>query len=282
MDQQVNNMNKTKKISQENKLKTKKIETKKIQEITNNKNQIDIERNKILSDYDLNLMRVIKIKPISHDTNIYRLTPVDGSILKSFKSGQYIEVKINHNGHLYSRKYSICSSPFETEKFNYYEIIVQNKPSSIVSKKIYNEWDLFTKVVISKPLGNFYYWDDFEYSNICAITNNVGVAPIYSFAKSILEHTLDVNITIFNVAKNRDELLLEKQFKELSLASNKIKVINVLEEQKINGYEHGKININMISKYCNVQNSTFYICGINKICNSIINRINNKTTKYFK
>ncbi len=234
----------------------------------------------ILKEFDLQLLTVIEIRDVNPKTKIYRLKAPANKKLPSFKAGQYIEIKTKIDGVLYSRKYSLCSSPRDAEKYNYYEIMVQCHTNSIVSKKIFNDWKVGTNTVSSYPIGNFYYWDDFEYKNICAITNSVGVAPILSLAKSIDEGDLNVTITIFNTAKTEEDLLLKDEFARLDADSNKVKVINVLNNTIKPGFEKGPIDIDIIHKHCVIKDCTFYICGMKSTCDNIINKITNKTTRH--
>ncbi len=234
----------------------------------------------VLKEFDLQLLKVVGIKEVNAKTKVYRLESASSQKLPSFKAGQYIEIKTKIDDILYSRKYSLCSSPKDVEKDKFYEIMVQYHTNSIVSKKIFNEWKVGTKTVSSSPIGNFYYWDDFEYKNICAITNSVGVAPIYSLAKTIAEGDLNVFITIFNTAKTEDELLLKDDFDTLDRISKKVKVINVVSHTIKSEYEKGPINIDIINKYCDIKDCTFYICGMKSTCDNIINKITNKTTKH--
>ncbi len=233
----------------------------------------------VLKEFDFQLLKITQIREINEKTRIYRLASATRHKLADFKAGQYIEVKTKVDGILYSRKYSLCSSPHELEKDKYYEIMVQYHTNSIVSKKIFKQWKVGSKVVTSVPIGNFYYWDNFEYKNICAITNGVGVAPILSLAKTVVGGDLKVSMTIFNTATSEEELLLKDEFANLDDRSKKVKVINVVTRTIKPEYERGPINIDIINKYCNIKDCTFYICGMKSTCDHIISKITSKTHK---
>lgn len=262
------NNNETKPIILDEKEKIKQIEVK-------IKSNIQTSNNKkeILKNYGLLYLKVSKIVVVNDKTKLYRLIPIYDEKLPLFKSGQYIEIKTNWNGQLYSRNFSICSSPAETKRYNYYEIIVQNEERSIVSRKLYNEWRVGSSVVCSNPEGHFYFWKDHDKKKICAIASGVGNASILSLAKSIVVGDEDIELFIFNYGYFYDDLLFSKQYKKLIKLTNKIRYINVLLAEDIPGCEFGFIDYELLKTYLDIQDYTFYVCGPKKVCTSILNKL---------
>lgn len=181
-----------------------------------------------------------------------------------FRAGQYISIYVNIDGYEINRPYSLCSSPLDAKQHNKYEIIVKSKPDGLVSNHILNNLKVNDVIKSTDPQGDFYYTFLRDKLHVVAIAGGSGITPFISMAKSIVEGTERFNLTIIYGNKTKKDIIFYNELKELEKQSNnKVKVIHVLSDQKVNqsGFEHGFITKEIIEKYCDIKKTTFYLCG---------------------
>lgn len=142
--------------------------------------------------------KIIQITDVSSDTKAIRLVAAaPGAKLPPFQAGQYISLRINMPTYTTTRPYFISSSPsFARTSSPFVEITVKNNPYGTVAKYIYENFKVGDVILGHMPLGNFYYEPLRDARNLLAITDEAGIPMIYSFAQSVQEGLLKVNLTI--------------------------------------------------------------------------------------
>jgi ferredoxin len=83
-------------------------------------------------------------------------------------------------------------------------------------------------------------------------------------AKSIIEGKIAANLTLIYGSSDEEDIIFYEEFKEMErLYPEKIKIVHVLscEVERLKDCERGFITKEMIKKYCDVNKSTFFICG---------------------
>ncbi|MFX1558744.1 MAG: flavin reductase family protein, partial [Promethearchaeota archaeon] len=91
-----------------------------------------------------------------------------------------------------------------------------------------------------------------------------GITPFRSIAKAIIAGTIDAKLTLLYGSSEEDDIIYYSEFKEYEKKfPDKIKVIYVLscEEVSLEGCEQGFITADIIKKYCNIEDCSFFICG---------------------
>lgn len=184
--------------------------------------------------------------------------------LAYFRAGQYVCVNLNINGATVSKPYSICSSPKDALDSNEsnYVITVKKVNDGFASKYILENWKVGDKIVISAPLGNFYYESIRDAKHIIAAAGGSAITPFYSLAKAIVDKIEDVKLTILYGSKTSDNILLKDELEEVEKQSKgKVKVVNVLSDEEKEGFEHGFISADLIKKYAGDEEYSLFICG---------------------
>lgn len=194
----------------------------------------------------------------------YRLRPnkeKGTTELAYFRPGQYLSLGFDIEGSTVTRPYSISSSPKKALK-GYYEITVKRDEGGFVSNYIWQNWSRGTQVTCSGPEGHFYYDDLRDKKNLVGFAGGCGITPFRSMAQSIVDGTLDINLVIFYGSNKKEDIIYYDELNTLQEVSNgKLKIIYVLAQQDIEGFEKGFITESLIRKYVNVNNSSFLICG---------------------
>jgi ferredoxin-NADP reductase len=207
-----------------------------------------------------------EIREETKSTKTLKLVADPDSETKSlayFRAGQYLSLKVEVNGLVITRPYSISSSPTDALK-GFYEITIRKVDDGFLTPYIWNNWKVGTKIVSSEPYGFFYYEPLRDKPHIIGLAGGSGIAPFRSMAKEIAEGKMDVKLTLIYGSAEEDDIIFYNEFKELEKKlPDKLKLVIVLscEEVTLEGCEQGFITANIIEKYVDTKNSSFFICG---------------------
>lgn len=199
------------------------------------------------------------------DVRTYRMKPdpeTKTRELAMFRPGMYLTFFFELEGACVTRPYSISSSPAEALQ-GFYEITVKRTGGGFISSYIWDHWVEGTEVQCSDPQGHFYYDNLRDSANIVGIAGGSGVTPFRSVAKSIVDGTLDINLTLFYGSNKLEEAIFTKEFENMEQKANgKFKVVRVLCDEKNEQCELGYITADVIRKYIKApEECSFFICG---------------------
>jgi ferredoxin-NADP reductase len=206
------------------------------------------------------------VKEETRSTKTFKLVPDPQSETRSlayFRPGQYLSLKVNVDGIRITRPYSIASSPGDSIK-GYYEITIKKEEHGFLTHYIWENWKIGTKIESSGPEGFFYYEPLRDLNQIVGIAGGSGITPFRSMAKAIAEGVIDAKLTLLYGSSDEDDIIYINELKELEKNhADKLKIVHILscEVVSIEGCETGFITSEIIQKYCDVKNSSFFICG---------------------
>lgn len=183
-----------------------------------------------------------------------------GGRVAPFRAGQYLSIKEKIGDSFVTRPYSISSSPKMAQK-GQVAITVKNNPAGFAADHFINEWKIGQKVIASDGQGQFYYEPMRDAKNVIALAGGSGITPFLSMAYAIKDGIEDFNLTILFGSRNVESILFESEFEEICKATDKVKIIHVLSEEEMVGYEHGFINADLIKKYAPNDKYSVFICG---------------------
>ncbi len=209
---------------------------------------------------------ISEIKDETKSTKTFKLTPDPDSNTKElayFRAGQYLSLKVQVNGVAITRPYSIASSPSDALK-GFYEITIRKEEPGFLTGYIWDSWKVGTKIESSGPEGFFFYEPLRDLKQIVGLAGGSGITPFRSIAKEIVEDKLDAKLTLLYGSSEEDDIIYYDEFKEIEKKyPEKIKVVHVLscKEVTLEGSELGFLTSDIIEKYCDINNSSFFICG---------------------
>ncbi|MFX1570716.1 MAG: flavin reductase family protein [Promethearchaeota archaeon] len=183
--------------------------------------------------------------------------------LAYFRAGQYLSLKVKVNGVEITRPYSISSSPSEALA-GFYSLTIRKEEHGFLTNYIWDNWKIGTKIVSSGPEGFFYFDPLRDLKNIVGIAGGSGITPFRSLAKTIINGKIDAKLTVLYGSSEEDDIIFYEEFNKLEKEHpDKIKVVHVLscDMVSLEGCESGFITADIIQKYCDEPNSTFFICG---------------------
>jgi ferredoxin-NADP reductase len=128
--------------------------------------------------------------------------------------------------------------------------------------KVYSDHDGVTKqlhelkagddIVIHPPYGTIYYQGKGVF-----LAGGAGITPFIAIFRHLhKKNELTGNVLFFSNKESKD-IIIEKELRQMFGEH----LILTLTREDIEGYEHGRIGIEMIQKYVKDFNQKFYICG---------------------
>ena len=184
----------------------------------------------------------------------------DGKALPYFRAGMYLNLKLQLDGSLVTRSYSLCSSPKKALEGKY-AITVRSTPGGFVADKLLAELKVGDEVISSCPQGFFYYEDLRDCPTVIGLAGGSGITPFLSMAEAIADGTEDFNLVLLFGSRDVDNILFKEELDELAKKTDKFKVVHVLSDVEVEGYEHGFITAELIKKYAPEGEFSVFLCG---------------------
>ena len=215
---------------------------------------------------DVQYLIVKDIKNETKSTKTFTLVVDPSSTTKEltiFRSGQYLSLKVEVNGVTITRPYSIASTPKDALQGRY-ELTIKKEEHGFLTNYIWENWSIGTRVESSGPEGFFYYEPLRDTKNIVGIAGGSGITPFRSIAKAIIDGSIDAQLTVLYGSSDEEDIIYYDEFQAFERENpDKIKFVHVLscDVVSLEGCEQGFITSGLIEKYCDVKNSSFFICG---------------------
>jgi ferredoxin-NADP reductase len=220
-----------------------------------------------LHPYRQNLT-ITDVRDETHTTRTFRLMPdpdLERMELAYFRAGQYLSLKVELNGNVISRPYSISSAPYEAlGAGGFYEITIRRIEDGFFTPYIWDNWSVGSRIQSSGPCGEFYYEPIRDARKIIGLAGGMGITPFCSMAKEIVHGDMDTELLLLYGSSDNDDIVFRETLKKLEEDSaGKFKVAHVLscEEVSLDDCEQGFITADLIKKYADVENSSIFICG---------------------
>ena len=192
---------------------------------------------------------IVKIKSIQHITHDVLQIVTEKPQKYNFTPGQATEVAIN------KKEWQNEKRPFTftcLPENDYLEFTIKTYPSH---KSVTNELLLLKKddeLILHDVFGTINYKGEGVF-----IAGGAGVTPFISIFRYLQSKNEIGESKLIFANKTKEDIILEQEFKKL-LGNN---FINILSEQKANGYEYGQITMNFLQDNFGGINQYFYLCG---------------------
>ncbi len=211
---------------------------------------------------------VTAVRDETKSTRTFRLAPnpdSDTESLPTFRAGQYVSLKANWDGSHITRPYSISSAPFEAQgEGGFYEITMRKDDNGFFTPYVWDAWRAGTKVESSEPVGFFYYEPLRDATKVVGLAGGSGITPFRSMAREIVHGDLDADLLLLYGSSDEEDIVFYDELKQLEgMADGKVRVVHVLscDVVSLEGCEQGFITADVMRKYADVENSSFFVCG---------------------
>jgi len=189
----------------------------------------------------------------------------------SFKAGQFIMINLPIESKYTNRSYSIASAPADD---NIVELCIVLKPTGLGTPYTWENFEVGTKVLVSKPLGKFMLQEPIE-TDICFIGTGTGIAPLRSQLIDIFNRKLP-HKNIYMAFGNRWEkdILYRKEFEQIASEHPEFKFIPVLSRENGEWQGHkGYVHAVYEDIFADKRPALFYICGWNDMLRETRHRL---------
>lgn len=207
-------------------------------------------------------VKIAKIDEISSDVKTYTFVPDNEkgtNALAYFSAGQYVSVSLTIGEATINRPYSLCSSPKESLAGEY-KITVKRVKDGLATNYILDNWQVGDEVELSAPLGNFRYEPLRDAKTVVGLAGGSGITPFLSLAKAINDGDEDANLILLYGSRSPKDILFRDEFDKL--ASDRVKVVYVLSDEKADGCESGFLTQELITKYAPKKGGySIFLCG---------------------
>ena len=185
----------------------------------------------------------------------------DGEAFPYFRAGQYLSLKLPLDGSFVTRAYLLCSSPLDALEGKA-AITIRSNPGGFAADKLLSTLKVGDEVISSDPQGFFYYEDLRDAKHVIGLAGGSGITPFLSMAYAIRDGVEDFDLTLLFGSRDVENILFKDELDAISAVCPKFRVVHVLSDAEVEGYEHGFITADMIKKYApaNEEYSVF-LCG---------------------
>ena len=212
-------------------------------------------------------LKVAEIKEMAEDCKTFTLVPDTDkgtTSLAYFGAGKYLTVFETIEGMPVTRAYSISSSPKDSLEGKY-TLTIKLVEGGLMSRYIFDNWEVGSSVEVSAPAGNFEYQPLRDAKNVICLAGGSGITPFLSMANAINDGDEDFNLTLIYGSRNYDNILFRDELKALEENCDKIKVVHVLSDKGTKvpkGCEKGFITAELIKKYAPADEAySVFLCG---------------------
>ena len=212
-------------------------------------------------------LKVESVIERAEDCKSFTLVPdeeMGTTSLAYFSAGKYLTVFETIEGMPVTRAYSISSSPKDSLD-NKYVLTIKLVEGGLVSRYIFDNWSIGTKVEVSAPAGNFEYQELRDAKKVICLAGGSGITPFVSMANAIADGDEDFEMILLYGSRNAECVLFRDELSEIENKCDKVKVVHVLSDEGaelFDGAEKGFITAELIKKYAPSDEAySIFLCG---------------------
>jgi len=197
-------------------------------------------------------LKIKEIIPRTHNVKSFRLEINEEA---DFKAGQYLIVTLKTEKEL-KKPLTISNSPTERGYIEFTKKITESEFSQALDKLKPGDC-----LKIKYPFGNFTF--DSQYERIAFLSGGIGITPIRSIVKYIVDKKMDTDIVLIYGNRTVKDIAFKEDFDKMQEEYPKLKVIHILSQEEIQGIcRCGHIDCQVIKEEIPDYNERrFYLCG---------------------
>jgi ferredoxin-NADP reductase len=184
--------------------------------------------------------------------------------LPPFRAGQYLSLEFVIRGVRVSRPYSICCSPAESRRDNFYELTIRRRASGFVAPYIWEQWRPGTLVSGSGPLGTFGYEPLRDRRNLVFLAGGCGITPFRSLWRELRAAHPEVSCSILYGAATAEQFIFRRELEGLAVEQPDRFRVHLVAEKPAGRWDGptGLIDGQRIRELTgDPSEKTFYLCG---------------------
>ena len=183
------------------------------------------------------------------DVKTFTLRRNDDQNPAFFRAGQFVVIRQMIDGKLIARPVTLSCGPAMTLEGKIQVTVKKVEQDAFLSAFIHDNWKVGDTVETSGPQGTFFYEPLRDAKKVIAIAGGSGITPVYAMANAIADGDEDFDMTILYGSRTKADILFQEEFDAIMARTDKVRLVNVLSEEKADGCEHGFITAKLIKKY---------------------------------
>lgn len=183
---------------------------------------------------------------------------VDADEFPFFRAGQYVSIQMKIGDSLVSRPYSIVSTPRQALEN---KLVLAVETAGLGSGYLNEKAQIGDQFVMTEPSGEFHYETLRDSRNIICIAGGSGITPFMAMAGSLADGDEPYSMILFYGARTAAQLAYRSELDALAARCGGLKVVYVLSDEEQPGCEKGFVSAELMKKYTNLTDSTFFLCG---------------------
>lgn len=206
-------------------------------------------------------LRVARIVQETHNVKTFRLESVDGGALPfEHQPGQHMNLSLQIEGRRVNRSYTIASPPTRRA---HCELTIKREEMGVASRHLHDtlrEGDLLS---VGAPAGKFTFSGP-ESEGIVLIAGGVGITPLMAIVRALTDRAWKGDIYFFVCVRNEQEIIFERELKELAKRFANLKVcVTLSRPERVDwGGRCGRITPELLSAAVpNLGQRPCYVCG---------------------
>lgn len=203
-------------------------------------------------------VELVAARPLTDTIRELTFKRADSDAFPFFRGGQYVSLQMKIGESLVSRPYSIVSTPQQALQ-NKLVLAVEN--AGFVSEYLNKTAKVGDRFVMTEPSGEFHYETLRDSEQIICIAGGSGITPFLSMAGSLADGDESYSMLLFYGARTAAQLAYKAELDELTQRCNRLKVIYVLSDEAQPGCESGFVSAELMKKYTDLTDRTFFLCG---------------------
>ena len=196
---------------------------------------------------------ITQIRDVAKDVKSFHIHIPDRP---AYRPGQFLVLEMEARGKVRKRAYSITSPPH----WENVEILVKLDPEGKVSPVLFG-LEEGAELEVKLPYGMMYLHDPLP-DKVVFLAGGVGLSPLLSMIRHLAHIEYEGEIVLLYGNRTPEYIICKEELDELAQLPA-IKVVYTIDHPYGTGWEGetGFITADLIEKYCDVDESSFYICG---------------------
>lgn len=198
--------------------------------------------------------KILKKKTLTQDIFEFELSAPENF---EFKAGQFVNLKINHNGTEKFKAFSILSSPKEKGTIKLC-IKSMDEPSS---SSVFRSLNAEHSTTVKGPLGHFILNEDSDIKEHWFLASGTGIVPFFSMLNEYLTKLTEHKFYLIFGVRRKENRFLHEELLELERKNENFTYLPVLSREDWEGRK-GHVQDFLPE---NFENKNFYICGLKEL-----------------
>lgn len=207
------------------------------------------------------MLRCVDIRNETHDVKTFSFRAEDEGRSRLFlhKPGQFVTIRLAHEGRLVPRSYTIASSP--SQPFTL-QMTTKRDPNGLVSRYMHDHFGVGDLLPVYGPGGHFNLIDVKPRKDVLMISGGSGITPLMSMLRYLTD-TCDKThrVTFLHAARTPADIIFRQEL-DLIAARTGVRVGFTCASDAEEGMDEGFLNRDiLLGKVPDLLDQTVLCCG---------------------